>query len=387
MQAFETVEFLSRLDGVRALMADANLDALLVMSERNICYLTGYEGFSHGAPQIALVTHNDDPYLILRELDVRCAEESSWLPEERQIGYSERYVGAPDRSPWEAIGEFVRGKVARDARVGAELSAQGGISVSDYPTLLRALGVDELRDGSGLVTRCMRVKSERELAYMADAGTIVDNAMLSGIADIDVGVRQCDVAATILSSLASGTDTVPGGQFDITPFLHAGTIANAPHFRWSDHVYAPQNQTNLEFGAFRHRYACSLARTAYLGRPPERLRDVSKGVIEAWHAGFDIMRPGNRCADVANAVGAVLQQHGIKKESRCGYSIGLDWPDGGASLATHDETELVPGMTFHLLIGIWNRGEGYNFSETVRVTDQGAESFSNVSRVMFQRDA
>lgn len=110
-------------------------------------------------------------------------------------------------------------------------------------------------------------------------------------------------------------------------------------------------------------------------------------MIEAWGAAFETIKPGSTCADVARAAGTVLEKHGIEKKSRCGYSIGLDWIDGGASLGTNDDTEIVPNMTFHLLLGLWNRDEGYNFSETVRVTDDGARSLSNLPRILFELEA
>lgn len=50
MQAFTTDEFRRRLTGTKRLMAEAGMDALLVLSEPNIFYLTGYEGFSDYVP-------------------------------------------------------------------------------------------------------------------------------------------------------------------------------------------------------------------------------------------------------------------------------------------------------------------------------------------------
>lgn len=370
--AFETAEYRARLDRLRALMSDAGLDALLVIHEGNFCYLTGYEGFSDYVPQAALVTLDADPYLIVRELDVRCAESTCWLPQDRLIGYAESSVGTTQSAPWTTIGEFVKSKVGASARIGAEFAAHGReLGMGAHARLVEALGGRDLQDGSGLVERCKRVKSEPELAYMTEAAEIVDRAMLAGIGKIAVGARQCDVAATIASALISGTETTPGGAHHRTPWMNVGPVggfANAPHLKWTDDVYAAGQQTNFEFGAFRHRYACVLSRTAYLGSPGPRLTEVSRGVIEAWHAGFDALQPGARCSDVARAVNTVLSSYGIRKESRCGYSVGLDWMDGAASLAANDDTELVRNMTFHLLVGIWERHEGYGFSETVHVT-------------------
>lgn len=391
MQAFETSEYKTRLAALRKLMSDAEVDALLVVNEGNICYLTGYEGFSESAPQAVLVTLEDeDPYIILREMDVRCAEGSCWLPQERLIGYDESYIGSATRSGWEAVGEFIKSKVPASARIAAELARvgrNGGMTAEGYVRLLATLGVGELRDATGLVPACKAVKSEQELTYITEAAAIVDRAMLAGVEQIGIGVRQSDVAATIMSALIAGTETIPGGPSFSSPWMNVGPVggfANAPHLKWTDEVYAAGQQTNLELGAYRRRYACSLARTVFLGTPSARLKEIHEGVLEGWQAAVEAIRPGVACSDVARAFDVAIKPYGIKKESRIGYSIGIDWMDGGPSLAANDQTEILANMTFHVLIGIWNQGEGYSFSETFRVTDHGAKSLSNVPRTLFE---
>ncbi|MFD9667982.1 M24 family metallopeptidase [Rhodococcus sp. NPDC059968] len=385
LQAFETWEYRTRLDGVRQSMSEAGLDALLVFQEGNLCYLTGYEGWSAYVPQAALVTLDDDPLLILREMDLLCAD-STWLPEGRLAGYSESFIGSAERSPWEAIGEMVKGTVGASARIGAEISGPG-LGYHDYGKLVDALGVESLCNATGLVAKQKRVKSERELAYMAEAAAIVDRAMLAGIGSIAVGTRQCDVAATIMAALCSGTETIPGGPPRQPPTMPAGPIANAPHLKWTDDAYSAQQQTNFEIAAVRRRYVCPLSRTVYLGTPPKRLAEIHRGVLDGFHAALEAIRPGASCSDVARAFEVAFLPHQIRKQSRIGYSVGVDWTDGGASLGHNDHTEIVTNMTFHVIIGVWEAGEGYVFSEVVRVTDDGAESLSNVPRVLFERPA
>lgn len=393
MQAFEACEYRERLNNVRTLMSEARLDALVVLSESNLCYLTGYEAFSTYTPQAALVTLDDDPYLIERQVDLQNNPGLVWLPESHQHGYSETSVGSRAHgSPWTSIGDFIKGKVTPSARIGVEYAPEGMVpntfGVLAHRHLAEALGERELLDASGLIAQCKRVKSDRELEHMMDAAAIADQAMLAGISKIAVGTRQADVFATVTSALISGTESTPGGAMNTTPWMHVGPVggfATAPHLKWSDAVYEAGQQTNLELGAWRHRYASCLARTIFLGTPSPRLKEISKGVIEAWHAAFDAIRPGALCSDVARTVGALLEPYGIRKDTRCGYSVGLDWIDGGASLALNDDTEIVPNMTFHLLLGVWNPNEGYNFSETVRGTADGAATLSsNVPRELFE---
>src|SRR5690349_19613 len=111
MPAFGTDEYRDRLAGIRALMADAGMDALLVLSGPNLVYLTGYEGVSDYVPQAGLVTADDEePYLLLREMDIACAIPTCWMGEDRLIPYPERFIGSAERTPWQPIAEFVAGK-------------------------------------------------------------------------------------------------------------------------------------------------------------------------------------------------------------------------------------------------------------------------------------
>lgn len=384
MPAFENSEYESRVHKLQALMERSGMDALLVLSESNINYLTGYEGYSEYVPQAALVTlGSDTPYLILREMDLACATPTCWMPHDHLVPYAERYIGSADRSPWEPIAEFVK-RHAKTSRLGVEVSAKS-FGVKQHAQLAAGLGAEEFIDADGLVSQLKRVKSPRERAYIAEAGKIVDQAMLSGIEKIGVGIRECDVAATIMANLCAGTETIPGNA-PWPPTMPVAPRANAPHLKWSDGVYEAGHQTNFEIGAFRHRYCCALSRTAYLGTAPERLRYIHSAVQDGFHAAVDALRPGKSCGDVAHAFEAAFSPYGVRKESRIGYSIGIDWADGGASLQPDDDSEIVAGMMLHVIVGIWEREEGYVFSETTEVTDQGPRSMSSVPRSLFEVD-
>lgn len=88
MPAFDQQEYRARTARLRQRMAERGMDALLVMNESNLHYLTGYEGFSDYVPQLALICQNEeDPWLILREMDVACATASSYLPHSRLLSY------------------------------------------------------------------------------------------------------------------------------------------------------------------------------------------------------------------------------------------------------------------------------------------------------------
>ena len=75
-----------------------------------------------------------------------------------------------------------------------------------------------------------------------------------------------------------------------------------------------------------NRYHCPLSRTVFLGKPPQAFRDAEKAVLEGMEAGLENARPGMTCEDIAFGFFSVLERHGIIKDNRTGYSIGLSYP-------------------------------------------------------------
>ncbi|MEI9425802.1 Xaa-Pro peptidase family protein [Mesorhizobium sp. Cs1299R1N1] len=383
VQAFETSEYRARVDKLRALMSKAGMDALLVISQANHCYLVGYESFSGEEPQAVFVTLDHDPYFILRKMDADTAADAGcWLPQDQVIAYAEDYVGdSGERSAWDVIGRFVKDKVGESARIGVDMS---GLRASDYHKLIRALGVQEPCDGSGLVSECALVKSERELLYMKEAAAIADQAMLAGLGKIAVGARHCDAAAAIMSALCAGTETIPGGPPPCPPYIRGGEFANAPHQLWIDDVFAANQQYYLQFSASRHRYPAPMARIAHLGPATPRRKHQHEGALAGFYAALDALRPGATCAHVARAFQAASRPYGLRREEgRNGYSFGLDWTTG-PSLGLNNDTEIVANMTFDLQSAFHERGEIYLLSDTVRVAENGAELLTTVPRILFE---
>jgi Xaa-Pro dipeptidase len=127
-----------------------------------------------------------------------------------------------------------------------------------------------------------------------------------------------------------------------------------------------------------------MARTVFLGEPPRRLARATDVVVEGTQAALDAVRPGATCEDVEAAWRRCITKHGLEKDSRIGYSTGLnyppDWGEHTMSLRPGDRTELRPNMTFHMILGIWEEGWGLEISETFRVAETGAETLASFPR-------
>jgi ectoine hydrolase len=118
--------------------------------------------------------------------------------------------------------------------------------------------------------------------------------------------------------------------------------------------------------------------------------DAEKAVLEGMEAGLEAARAGNTCEDIANAFFAVLDRHGIVKDNRTGYPIGLsyppDWGERTMSLRPGDRTELKPGMTFHFMTGLWLEDMGFETTESILITETGVECLASVPRKLMVKD-
>jgi len=383
MAAFDTSEYRRRVKGVTAAMQAKGIDTLVVLGEAHICYLTGYEGFSDYVPQVAVLRAGDqDVVLILREMDIHCAYPTVYLDQSRVEWYPESFIGTAAHSPWEPIAKRVL-EIAGKGRIGIEAGAKA-FSHRDYEQFIAALGSRPIVDATSVVPSVTKKKSPAEIAYMRQAARIVDRAVQAGADKIAVGVRECDVGATIMQHLAEGTADCGGGPPN-PPTMPVTPWSQAPHIKWTDRKYDKGRQTNFEVGAFVHRYCCPLSRTVHLGPPPDRLRYVHESVLGGFLAAFETVKPGARCGDLHRAFTKAFKPTGIRKESRIGYSLGIDWSDLCFSLQDDDETVLETDFTFHLIIGIWEREDSYVFSEAIRVGEKAAESFTRMPRELIVR--
>jgi ectoine hydrolase len=385
---FERPEYLERIAKVKRHMDAAGIDVLLISDPCNMNYLTGYDATSYYVHQmIALALDAEEPLWIGRHMDVACARFTTFLEGDNLRGYPESYIGVPDRHPMEFVALELKERGWDQGRIGVEMDAHF-FTARCYQELRTHLSDADFVDASLLVNWVRIVKSPQEIAYMRQAGVIAEQAMNVAIEKIEVGVRQCDVAAAIYAATVSGTAEF-GGDMPEAPWMPSGERTSAPHLTWTDEPYRSGEGTNVELSGVRHRYTAALARTIILGNPAPKLEAMVPVVIEGMNAALDRARVGVTCQEVEASWRAVASANGIEKSSRIGYSIGIgypgpSWNERTASLQPGNTTVLEPNMTFHMIPGVWMDDWGFEVSETFRITEDGApEVFSHVPRQVF----
>lgn len=387
MPAFPDFEYDDRLAKTRTEMERRSLDVLVVTDPANMYYLTGYDAWSFYVPQAVIVSADLEPPLwVGRGMDAPSAVITTNLPAERILGYADEYVESTTRHPMQFVAQVISERGWASARIGYESDAYY-FSARFLEVLRESLPSAEFVDAYLLVNWIRTVKSEREIEVMRQAARIVERVMQVAIDAVNVGVRECDAAALISAAQIHGTAEFGGDAPALFPAILSGQKAGTPHSAWSDQPFRQGTATCLELSGCRLRYHCAMSRTVYLGSAPDEIRRLADVVFEGMQAALATVRPGMRCHDLHAAWQETIGRAGYVKNSRIGYSIGVNyppnWADHTASIRADDATILVPNMTFHLMLGMWMDGWGYELSDTFRVTGDGHELLADFPRRLF----
>jgi Xaa-Pro dipeptidase len=388
MPAFEKSEYLNRLRKVKESMREQNIDVLLVTDPANMNYLTGYDALSFYTPQGVVVSLEEEhPTWLGRGQDKTCADRTTWLDEEHKSAYPDYYLWEPEEQHvMDYVADYLIDKNLDKKVIGVEMDAYY-FTAYWFERLKKRLSDASFEDATMVIRNIRRVKSDSEIEFMKRAAKIVEGGMSKAIDSIESGVRECDVAADIFHELISGTDEYGGNYPSLVPLMPSGEKSNAPHLTWTDDEYEEDQIVYLEMAGCYKRYHSPLSRTVYIGEPPEKVAETAKIVIEGLNAALEAIKPGATCHDVQAAWQDVISKHGLKKESRMGYSIGLSyppvWDENTEYFRPKNYTVLKPNMAFHVMPGMWVDDFGVAFTEAIRVTEDGSEALADFPRKLF----
>jgi ectoine hydrolase len=384
---FSQAEYDRRIALTRTAMAAAGLDAVFVTDPSNQAWLTGYDGWSFYVHQGVLLRMEGEPIWWGRYMDMLGGRRTCWMHEDNILGYGDHYVQSTVRHPMQDLAGHFRALGLERSRIGVEMENYY-YSAKAHAVLCAELPNARISDATALVNWQRLIKSDEEIGFIRKAAKISEKVIRTAIDKAAPGVRKNDLVADIFHAGITGVDDIWGDYPAIVPLTPSGLDATAAHLTWNGDPMREGEATFFELSGCYRRYHAPLCRTVFLGKPPREMLDAEQAQLEGIEAGLDAARAGNRTCDIANAFIGVLQKHGIHREGRCGYPIGLsyppDWGERTASIRAEDETVLKPGMTFHFMPALWMDSWGLETTETILITENGpAEALCNIERKLF----
>ena len=387
---FPKSEYDRRIAQTKQSMVAKGFDLIICQDPANMNWLTGFDGWSFYTPQAVLLHLKEEaPIWFGRPQDAKAAHITTDIPSENITTFSETLIHHPTEHPYDDLAELIIGRGWAKHRIGVELDAHY-YTARAHAHLSNGLPNARINDTEQLVNWERLVKSDAELAYMREAGQTVSAVMNRAIEKVAPGVREYEIIAEVYHAQVMGVEGRYGNYSSLCPLIQVGEGTSTPHLTWSEHPLPNDTLVMMELGGARHHYQAPLTRTLYLGRPPADVTKLTETIVEGVDAALDVARPGVTCEAVEAVWQKVLNRNGYQKESRVGYSIGVnyppDWGERTASLRPGDKTVLQSGMCFHFQSGVWLESIGAAVSEPFVVTENGGERLCDVHRELIVID-
>lgn len=321
-----------RIKTIQEILAEKNLDALLVASDSNRQYLSGFSGSSG-----ALVVTRTDSYLIT---DSRYTTQATTQTEPFGVEVIQH------NGPMVLDIELVLQKHGVKT-LGFEAEHV------DYATYLAwsEKFSAELIATTELVERVRMIKDAEELKLMDKAVEIIEDTYLHVLDFAKAGMRELDVALEaefFMRKLgASGT------SFDT--IVASGWRGSLPHGAASDKVIEDGDLVTLDFGAVYQSYCSDMTRTFAVGTPrSEKLVDIYNIVLKSQLAGCDAVAQGLSGAAVDKVVRDIIADVGYGEYfgHGTGHAVGMDVHEN-PRVSPAGETILEPGMVVTIEPGIY----------------------------------
>ncbi|NRB34343.1 MAG: aminopeptidase P family protein [Rhodobacteraceae bacterium] len=367
-RGFDTAEFRDRLARAQEAMARQRLGALLVTTEADIRWITGFlTRFweSPTRPWYVVIPAQGDPVAVIPAIGAPLMARG-WLCDIRTWA-------APDyRDDGVSLLADTLREVAPDGPIGTPFGLESHLRMplADFARLQDAMAPAQIGTDHGIIATLRAVKSEAEITKIRAACSVADRAFarVSEIAAPGTPLAQVFRRFQMLC-LEEGADWVgylaggarQGGYEDVI-----SPATNLP--------LAPGDVLMLDTGVVLDGYYCDFDRNWAIGRVTPATQSAYHQLLEASDAAFAVAAPGVTAADLHGLMADIL---GVGPEAgRLGHGLGLQLTEG-LSLIPDDHTELRPGMVLTLEPGL-PTGEGRMMvhEENIVITETGAAYLS-----------
>ena len=262
-------------------------------------------------------------------------------------------------------------------RVGYDDAAT---SVANLRKLESELGEGvELVAAAGLVERLRRRKDEGELAAIAEAARITDDAYEAVLADGLAGRTERDVAQAAHARIRE-----LGAEPSFPAIVAAGPNGALPHAEPTDREIASGDLVVWDMGALVDGYASDCTRTFAVGEIAGDAREAYELVRAAQAAGLEAIRQGTTGEEADEAARAVIREGGHEEHfgHGLGHGVGLEVHEAPRLGKTSDDVlELRDVVTVEP--GVYVPGEfGIRIEDLVVVTEDGHRNLSSLDKAL-----
>jgi Xaa-Pro dipeptidase len=368
-RGFTASEFEQRTLAVQKHMHDQKLDAILLTTEPNVRYFTGFLTqfwLSPTRPWFLVIPLEGKPIAVIPTIGV-VGMRDTWIDDVRSWSAPQ-----PDDDGISLLTDTINQLPNRFGRMGASLGPESHLRMpmQDFQTLCDNLGCTDVVDCSRMLLEVCSIKSEAEIEKIQYICELTSDSFVA----LPEFAKAGDTERQVVQAMR--IDLLQRGA-DHTPFIVSASgpdgynnIIMGP----VDRVLETGDLLIIDTGTVYDGYFCDFDRNYAFGKASDGAKRAYDTVFKSTDAGFKAARPGATTSDLWRAMWQVLEDGGAEGNDigRMGHGLGMqltEWPSNTET----DNTILKPGMIMTLEPGMsYDSGKQMVHEENILITESGA---------------
>ena len=371
---FADAEYDARLSGLRQIMADAGVDAVVFTSMHCIAYYSGFLYCSFGRPYGLVVTASENVTI--------SAGIDAGQPWRRCYGDNITYTDWQRDNFWRAV---------------RSVSGEGGVVgyEGDHLTLLQKAKLEAFLSPVKTVDiheasmRQRMHKSAAEIALIREGARVADVGGYAIRDAVKLGAREIDVAMAGRDAMeAEIAKSFPDAEYrDTWVWFQSGINTDGAHNPVTARQLERGDILSLNTFPMISAYYTALERTMFVQEVDAASLKIWEANVAAHEYGMSLLKPGASCAEITNKINAFFEERDLLQYRTFGYghSFGVlshfYGREAGLELREDIDTVLESGMVISmepmLTIADGQPGAGgYREHDILVVTEDGNENIT-----------
>jgi len=374
---FTEKEYQRRLNNLRNVMNNNNLDMIILTSMHNIAYYTGFIYCSFGRPYGCIITKN--------KISTISANIDASQPWRRSHSDNIIYTDWKRDNYLKAIVSII-GRDEPPKNIGIE-NDHVTLDIKEKFTLL--FNFSKFFDVSKNLMKLRMIKSKEEIEIIKNGARIADIGGEEIVNNIKVGASELEIAIAGRDRMEREiAKTYPDAEYmDTWAWFQSGINTDGAHNPKTSRKLLSGDILSLNTFPMISGYYTALERTLFLN-------DIDDASLKAWEAnikvhkkGLELIKPGVKCSDICHELNDLFAQLGYLQYRTFGYghSFGVlshfYGRESGLELREDVDTILEPNMVVSMepmiMIPEGKPGAGgYREHDILLINENGAENIT-----------
>ena len=306
---FTEQEYKTRLENLRIVMSNNNLDMIILTSMHNIAYYTGFIYCSFGRPYACVITKN--------KVTTISANIDASQPWRRSVYDNVIYTDWKRDNYLKAIVSII-GRDEPPKNIGIE---NDHVTLDMKEKLISIFSFSKFSDVSKYLMNIRMIKSNEEIEIIKNGARIADIGGEEIVKNIKVGATELEIAIAGRDKMEREIEkTYPNAEYmDTWVWFQSGINTDGAHNPKTSRKLISGDILSLNAFPMISGYYTALERTLFLN-------EIDDASLKAWEAnvkihkrGLELIKPGVKCSDICHELNDLFAELGYLQYRTFGY--------------------------------------------------------------------